>query len=121
MIFLFHTLTPTGANWYAPVAIADVVAAMQHARSLGDVWVDTVANVGAYWRGQQILAAARSSASGPVTTWTWALPPHFPPGRSLRVTLGDGGTLAQNAQPLARDARGEYRVALDAGTLTLTR
>ena len=121
VIFLFHTITPTAANWYAPVAVADVVAAMQHARSLGDVWVDTVANVGAYWRGQQILAAATSSASGPATTWTWTLPPHFPPGRSLRVTLRDGGTLAQNAQPLARDARGEYRVALDAGTLALTR
>ena len=53
---------------------------MRHARSLGDVWVDTVANVGAYWRGQQILAAAPSSASGASTTWTWSLPPHFPPG-----------------------------------------
>ena len=51
VIFLFHTLTPTGANWYAPVAIADVTAAMRHARALDDVWVDTVANVGAYWRG----------------------------------------------------------------------
>jgi peptidoglycan/xylan/chitin deacetylase (PgdA/CDA1 family) len=121
VIFLFHTITPTEANWYAPVAIADVVAGMQHARSLGDVWVDTVANVGAYWRGQQIVAAAATSASGPATTWTWTLPPHFPPGRSLRVTLGNGGTLAQNGQALAPDARGEYRVALDAGAFTLTR
>ena len=121
VIFLFHTLTPTGANWYAPVAIADVTSAMRHARSLADVWVDTVANVGAYWRGQQILAAAPSSANGAATTWTWTLPAHFPPGRSLRVTLRDGGALAQNGQPLARGAQGEYRVALDAGTLTFTR
>jgi peptidoglycan/xylan/chitin deacetylase (PgdA/CDA1 family) len=121
VIFLFHTLTPTGASWYAPVAIADVVAAMRHAKSLGDVWVDTLANVGAYWRGQQILAAAPSTVSGSATTWTWTLPPHIPPGRSLRVVLRDGGTLAQGGQPPARGAPGEYRVALDAGTLTLTR
>jgi len=120
VIFLFHTLTPTGANWYAPVATADVTSAMRHARSLGDVWVDTVANVGAYWRGQQILAAAPSSATGAATTWTWTLPAHFPAGKSLRVTLRDGGTLAQNGQPLARGEQGDYRVALDAGTLTFT-
>jgi hypothetical protein len=39
----------------------------------------------------------------------------------LRVTLRDGGTLAQNGQALARGAQGDYRVALDAGTLTFTR
>jgi len=121
VIFLFHTLMPTSANWYAPVAITDVVAAMHHARSLGDVWVDTVANVGAYWRGQQILASSPPSSSGGATTWTWTLPPHFPPGKSLRVVLRDGGALAQGGSSLARSAQGEYRVALDAGTLTLTR
>ncbi len=121
VIFLFHTLTPTAANWYAPVAIADVTGAMRHARSLGDVWVDTVANVGAYWRGQQLLASAPMSATGATSTWAWTLPPHFPPGRSLRVTLRGGGRLEQSGQPLARGAQGDYRVALDAGTLTFTR
>jgi hypothetical protein len=59
--------------------------------------------------------------SGGATTWTWTLPPHFPPGRSLRVVVRGGGTLAQGGQPLARGAQGESRVALDAGMLTLTR
>lgn len=118
LIFLFHTISPTSANWYNPVDVAEVVRCMSYPRSLGDVWVDTVANVGAYWRGQQLLAAAPSSSSGAGTTWNWVLPPHFPPGKQLRVTVA-AGTLTQNGRPLARGARGDYQVALDAGSLTL--
>jgi hypothetical protein len=78
-------------------------------------------NVGAYWRAQKIVSAGAPTSTGATQTWTWTLPPHFPPGKSLRVTLRDGGTLAQNGQALARGAQGDYRVALDAGTLTFTR
>ena len=61
-------------------------------------------------------------------TWTWALPPHFPPGRHLRVTVS-GGTLSQKAdgdgdaalRRMVRGARGDYLVALDAGSLTWSR
>jgi hypothetical protein len=56
--------------------------------------------------------------NGDETTWTWTLPPRFPPGRLLRVTV-DGGTLRQDGVALAWDPRGFYEVALDAGSLTL--
>ena len=71
-----------------------------------------MANVGAYWLGATLLAGA-----GP--TWTWTLPPHFPAGKYLRVSV-DGGTLKQADKTLPWDAHGYYEVALDAGMLSWT-
>ena len=42
LIFLFHTISPTVANWYNPVDVAEVGRCMTYPRSLGDVWVDTL-------------------------------------------------------------------------------
>jgi hypothetical protein len=114
--FLFHSLLPDAQNWYAGVDVTAVTGSIAHAKSLSDVWIDTFANVGAYWVGQKTLQAA-TPAQGASTQWTWTLPAHFPPGKILRVTV-DGGTLKQNAATLAWDGHGYYEVALDAGTLT---
>jgi peptidoglycan/xylan/chitin deacetylase (PgdA/CDA1 family) len=119
VIFLVHTLTPTGALWYAPVAIADVTTGMKHAQSLPDVWTGTLVDVAAYWRGQKLLSEARSTNAGSSTIWTWTLPPHFPSGKVLRVRV-DGGTLSQNGRPLPWNPHGYYELALDAGSLTLS-
>ncbi|HXU02539.1 MAG TPA: polysaccharide deacetylase family protein [Polyangia bacterium] len=118
LIFLVHTIAPTSQSWYAPIDISVVTDSVAHAKSLGDVWIDSVVNVGAYWRGQKVVAAATPTASGGGQTWTWTLPDHFPPGRVLRVTV-DGGTLSQNGTPLTWDPHGYYEIALDAKTLTL--
>jgi len=79
--------------------------------------------VGAYWRGQKVLAAVTPTVTGdkrtPSQTWTWTLPAHFPPGRFLRVKV-DGGTLAQRGQPLTWNGHGYYEIALDAGSVTLS-
>jgi len=104
---------------YQPVALSEFTASVEHAKSLGDVWIDSVVNVGAYWRGQKMFSSLTPAISGGTTTWTWTLPAHFPPGRVLRVKV-DGGTLTQAGQPLAWDAHGYYEVALDAGSLTLS-
>jgi peptidoglycan/xylan/chitin deacetylase (PgdA/CDA1 family) len=116
-IFLIHSLG--GDNGYNPVSITDVVGAVNHAKSLGDVWIDSVVNVGAYWRAQKMLSGVTGITSGSTTTWTWTLPSHFPPGKFLRVTVS-GGTLAQPGGTLAWDTHGYYEVALDAGSLTLS-
>jgi hypothetical protein len=63
-------------------------------------------------------AAALQAAGVPVTFY---MPPHFPPGRSLSVTVRDGSALAQNGQSLARGAHGDDRVALNGGTTMFTR
>jgi hypothetical protein len=119
LTFLFHSLLPHAQNWYAGVDIGSVTGSIAHAKSLSDVWIDTFANIGAYWLGQKTLQAVTPTAAVGTTTWTWTLPAHFPPGKILRVTV-DGGTLKQNAAALAWDGHGYYEVALDAGTLTLS-
>jgi peptidoglycan/xylan/chitin deacetylase (PgdA/CDA1 family) len=108
VIFLFHSLEP--GTGYAPVNIEAVTSSITHAKMRTDVWIDTLANVGAYWVASKLLTGA-----GP--TWTWQLPAHFPRGKLLRVKI-DGGTLKQGDTTLAWNGHGYYEVALDAGTLT---
>ena len=91
---------------------------MRYGRSLGDVWMGTVADVAAYWIGQRLLSASKPTESAGATTWTWTLPIGFPPGKHLRVRV-DGGTLSQAGAPLAWDEHGYYEVALDSKELTL--
>jgi hypothetical protein len=119
IILLIHSILPTTATWYNPVQITDVTGAMAHAKGLGDEWVDTVANIGAYWVGQKMLAATTPVAGAGGMTWSWTLPAHFPPHKSLRVTV-TGGTLTQGGAPLPWNPSGFYEVSLDAGTLTLS-
>jgi peptidoglycan/xylan/chitin deacetylase (PgdA/CDA1 family) len=116
MIHLFHTVLPSTQDWGGGQDIGAVTGNMAYAKSLGTVWLDSVVNIGAYWRGQQLLKAATPSTSGGVTTWRWTLPASFPPGRKLRVVV-DGGTLWQNGAQLPWDKRGYYEVSLDAQSL----
>jgi peptidoglycan/xylan/chitin deacetylase (PgdA/CDA1 family) len=117
-IFLIHTITPTTAIWYNPVAVTDVTGSMTHAKTAGDTWVDSVVDIGAYWRGLKVLASANHTTSGVTTTWTWTLPAHFPSGKYLRVTV-PSGTLSQNGNTITENPAGFYSVSLDAGSLTL--
>lgn len=117
MVYLFHTLLPTTQNWFAGEDIGVVTGNMAYAKSFGTVWIDSVVNIGAYWRGQQLLQAATPTTHGGVTTWQWRLPAHFPPGRKLRVVV-NGGTLSQNGARLPWDRRGYYEVSLDTQSLS---
>jgi peptidoglycan/xylan/chitin deacetylase (PgdA/CDA1 family) len=119
LIILVHTITPTTASWYNPVAITDVTGSMTHAKGLGDDWVDTLSNVAAYWRGQKILTNVTPAQSGTTSTWTWTLPAHFPPNKFVRVTV-TGGKLSQKGTTLPWNGHGYYEVSLDAGSLTLS-
>lgn len=119
-IFLVHTITPTTAIWYNPVAVTDVTGAMTHALTAGDTWVDSVVHIGAYWRGLKALASANRTTSGVTTTWSWALPANFPSGKFLRVTVPGGGTLSQNGTPITENSEGFFSVSLSAGSLALT-
>ncbi|HEY4102519.1 MAG TPA: polysaccharide deacetylase family protein [Polyangiaceae bacterium] len=118
LVFLFHSIMPTDQMWYAPTDIASITGSIDHAKSLADVWIDSVVNVGAYWIGQKLIASAPLTMDAGSTTWSWTLPAHFPSGKYLRVTV-DGGTLSQGGTPLVWDDHGYYEAALDAGSLTL--
>lgn len=115
-IFLFHSLGGDGG--YAPVDAAEVIASISHAKSLGDVWIDSMVNVGAYWAGQKVVSSAATTHSGSDIVISWTLPAHFPTGRYVRVTV-TGGTLKQGRNVLAWNAAGYYEVALDSGSLTI--
>jgi peptidoglycan/xylan/chitin deacetylase (PgdA/CDA1 family) len=116
LIFLLHTLLPTSSNWGLGENVAAVTGSMEHAKSHG-MWIDSVVNIGSYWIGERLVENAAKAESGGVTTWSWTLPPHFPGGRVVRVTV-DGGTLSQGGKALAWDPHGYYEVSLDAGSLT---
>ena len=117
-IILVHGFTGGNDGAYQPVNYDLFAAGVVYAKSLGDMWIDTVTNIGAYWRAQKILSSAKPVVSGNTTTWNWTLPDHFPPGKYLRVTV-DGGTPYQNDKVLEWNGHGYYEVSLDAGSLTL--
>jgi peptidoglycan/xylan/chitin deacetylase (PgdA/CDA1 family) len=119
VIMLIHTILPSAANWYAPIDISVVTGSVAYAQSLGDVWIDSMVNVGAYWRAQKIVSAGTPATSSATQTWTWTLPAHFPAGKFLRITV-DGGTPSQGGAPIPWDGHGYYEIALDAGALSLS-
>jgi peptidoglycan/xylan/chitin deacetylase (PgdA/CDA1 family) len=119
LIFVFHTLAPTKESWYAPVDIAAVTGSLRRAKDRGDVWIDALYKIAAYWLGQRIVESARTEASGDGVCWTWKLPEHFPAGCYLRAAARDG-SLMQDGKNLVRDASGFFEISLDSLSLTLS-
>ncbi len=117
-IFLIHSFG--GDNGYHPVKISELIASIDHAKSAGDIWIDSMVNVGSYWAGQKALTNATETKSGKKTIVTWTLPPHFPKGKYVRATV-TGGKLKQGGKTLRWNKAGYYEVALDPGTLTITK
>jgi hypothetical protein len=117
-VILVHGFTGGTDGAYQPVDLTQYLSAVNYAKTFPDLWIDTMVNVGAYWRGQNAFNMA-TKTTGTTQTWTWMLPSNFPPGKYLRVTV-DGGTLKQNGTTLTWDTHGYYEVALDVGSLTLS-
>jgi peptidoglycan/xylan/chitin deacetylase (PgdA/CDA1 family) len=117
-IVLVHGFSGGGDGAFQPVAIGQFTGAVSYSKSLGDVWIDTLLDVGAYWQAQKLLTGAAPASQNGVSTWSWTLPARYPPDHFLRVVV-DGGTLSQNGVPLVWDEHGYYEVDLDAGSLSL--
>lgn len=118
-IMTIHGFTGGNDGAYQPVSLDGWVQSVEYAKSLGDVWIGTMENVGAYWLGQKAFSAATPETASDATTWTWTLPENFPPGKYLRVVV-DGGTPMQDGSALPWNEHGFYEVALDTGSLTLS-
>jgi peptidoglycan/xylan/chitin deacetylase (PgdA/CDA1 family) len=118
-VVLVHGFTGGTDGAFQPVSIDEFVAGANHAKGFGNLWIDSMVNVGAYWRGQKTFSGVSPTTSGNSTTWTWTLPDNFPPGKCLRVNV-DGGTLTQNGTALNWDSHGYYEISLDTGSLTLS-
>lgn len=107
---------------YNAVQFDNWAAAVKWAKQQGNIWVDTVGNVSAYWIAANKFSKLKPTTSGSDKTWTWKAAdfgPLFPAGHYLRVKT-DGGTLKQGSTVLKWDDHGYYEVSLDAGTLTLS-
>jgi Polysaccharide deacetylase len=118
VIYVVHGFTGDGSA-YQPVDVSQMTAAISYTKSLGDMWIGTMVNVGAYWLGQKAFSSAMTATSGTDKTWTWTLPALFPTGKYLRVTVA-GGTLKQKGVALSWDPHGYYEIALDDGSVTLS-
>ncbi len=116
-IMLIHSLGGDGG--YNPIQVSELVSNINYTKGLGDMWIDSVVNVGSYWRAQKVFSGLAPQTSGGTSTWTWTLPAHFPPDKFLRVTV-TGGTLKQNGVTLPWNSHGYYEVSLDEGSLTLS-
>lgn len=118
-VILVHGFTGGTDGAYNAVSFESFSASVKASKALGDVWLDTVVDVAAYWRGQKTISQVTPVTAGTSQTWTWTLPDHFPPGKHLRVSV-TGGNLAQKGAALPWNDHGFYEVALDAGSLTLS-
>ncbi len=121
-VFLVHGFSGGSDGAYQPVSITEFTSTVKWARDQGNIWVDTVLNVSAYWIGAYRFSKLTATTSGTDKTWTWKTSDFntpFPPGHYLRVTT-NGGTLKQGSTTLTWDDHGYYEVSLDAGTLTLS-
>lgn len=117
-ILLVHGFSGGSDGAYQPLRLTEFTATVDHAKRL-NLWLDTVANVGAYWRAQKQITTTKPISSGSDITYAWTLPDHFPAGLFVRVTV-DGGTLKQGDTILTWDDHGYYEVALDSKTLTVS-
>jgi peptidoglycan/xylan/chitin deacetylase (PgdA/CDA1 family) len=118
VIYVVHGFTGD-TTAFQPVDVGQLTAAIQYTKSLGDMWIGRMVDVGSYWLGQKSFARAMRTMNGNAMTWTWTLPGQFPKGKFLRATVS-GGTLTQNGTVLTWDPHGYYEIALDAGSVTLS-
>ena len=118
MIYVVHGFTGDPSA-YLPGAVGALTGAIQYTKSLNDMWIGTMVDVGSYWLGQKAFTQATRTQNGDSFTWTWNLPGQFPPGKYIRARV-PGGTLTQDGQPLTWDPHGYYEIALDARSVTLT-
>jgi peptidoglycan/xylan/chitin deacetylase (PgdA/CDA1 family) len=118
-IFCIHGFSGGSDGAYQPIDISQFTNHVTTIKSFGDVWIDSVVNIAAYWRAQKLLTSITPSYSGSDIVYRWTLPANFPPGHYLRVTVS-GGTLKQNNQALNWETHGYYEISLDAGSLTIS-
>jgi hypothetical protein len=118
VIYVVHGFTGDGSA-FQPVDLGQLTSAINYTKSLGDMWIGQMVNVGSYWLGQKAFTAAMTSTAGTDKTYTWKLPALFPTGKYLRVTV-PGGTLKQNGATLNWDPHGYYEISLDAGSVTVS-
>ncbi|MGD0836405.1 MAG: polysaccharide deacetylase family protein [Polyangia bacterium] len=117
-VILVHGFTGGNDGAYQPVPLSEFLNGVSHAKSLGDMWIGRLEDVGSYWLGQKAIASATKTTSGNSTTWSWTLPSNFAPGKYVRITVS-GGTVTQKGSTMPWNPQGFYEISLDAGTVSV--
>ena len=99
-MYCIHGFSGYSDGAYNPIPIDSLVGSVEQMQSYGDVWIDSVVNIGSYWIAQKMLSQVSPTTDGDGQTWAWQLPDNFPPGKCLRITV-DGGTISQTGQTIA--------------------
>ena len=117
LVLVFHSILPE--TWSEGIPKEALGAIVDHAKGAEDLWIDTFVNVGAYLRAERLFEGLKPAPLGAGIAYHWSLPRHFPPNKSLKVSI-ERGNLSQNGVALKPDADGAYDVALDAKELAWT-
>ncbi|MGE5785586.1 MAG: polysaccharide deacetylase family protein [Myxococcales bacterium] len=119
IVYTIHGFSGGTEAPYMAFSFANLAASVNNAKARGDMWLDSMVNVGAYWVSQKLFSTVTATTSGADRTYNWTLPTPFPTGKCLRVTV-DGGTVKQAGKVLNWDSHGYYEISLDAGSLTIS-
>jgi peptidoglycan/xylan/chitin deacetylase (PgdA/CDA1 family) len=117
-IVLLHGFCGGTDDAYHPIEFAEFVRAVRYAQALGDLWLGSVVDIGAYWLGAQAVRTAVPERDGDSLRYRWDLPGRFPPGRSVRIATRAQAVI-QDGAPLVASEFGTYDVSLDARSLRL--
>lgn len=118
-IILVHGFQDVFDGAYRPVEFSEFTSTVIHTKALGDMWIGTITNIGAYWVAQKLISPVQPTTVGSDITYSWTLPDPFPPGKCVRATVS-GGTVKQGSRVLEWDSHGYYEISLDAGSVTIS-
>jgi hypothetical protein len=120
-IFLIHAIE--GSNWYQPVPKDIFFKLLDYlVQNKDSVWIAPFGEVGAYWKAQKSLEAAKVSKKKGAYIITWQKPQPFPDGVVVKIKVdGDGNTITQAGKNIEPVSPGVYPVSFDAGEITIVK
>jgi peptidoglycan/xylan/chitin deacetylase (PgdA/CDA1 family) len=123
LIFMIHGLEGTQEG-YEPIT-RKVFAQLLDYLQTKDIWVDTFAQVGFYFRAQKIFEKAVIENVPGGYRYRWNVPSLFPPGIRLQIEMKPSGSLAEVFVPeqggikLKPDKEGIYTLEFNKGEMEL--
>ncbi len=118
-VFMIHAIE--GSNWFQPVPKDTFIKLLDYLYSnRGDVWTAPFGEVGAYWKAQKTIEAAKIADKKGKKIIKWKKPVPFPEGVVLKVRVNtEGNMLTQAGQRVQPIGDNIYPVSFDAGEMTI--
>jgi peptidoglycan/xylan/chitin deacetylase (PgdA/CDA1 family) len=118
-IFLIHAIE--GSNWYQPVPKDIFLKLLDYLdQNKTGIWIAPFGEVGAYWKAQKTIEAAKGSHRKGAFVVKWVKPEPFPDGVVVKMKVdGDGNTITQAGVKVENITPGVYPISFDAGELTI--